>query len=161
MKPNLIKDENNQKYLTQIINLHKNNKIIKRINKDNDKSNDEINIPSFKVNKMSYFDVKNRNYKTFGFGKIKISKNDNDYINILFHDSSLQLRFQGLISIKLSSLSLDNNKKNCMLIKKIIGFMYYTDDLDEAKADKILTDIHLYFRNENDIDNFIDNLIHI
>ena len=161
MKPNLIKDENNQKYLTQIINLHKNNKIIKRINKDNDKSNDEINIPSFKVNKMSYFDVKNRNYKTFGFGKIKISKYDNDYINILFHDSSLQLRFQGLISIKLSSLSLDNNKKNCIIIKKIIGFMYYTDDLDEAKADKILTDIHLYFQNENDIDNFIDNLIHI
>ena len=108
---------------------------------------------------MSYFDVKNKNFKAFGFGKIKISKHDNNYINILFHDSSLQLKFQGLISIKLSSLSLDNNKKNCIIIKKIIGFMYYTDDLDAAKADKILTDIHLYFQNENDIDNFIDNLI--
>ena len=51
MKPNLTKDENNQKYLTQIINLHKNNKVILKINKDNDKSNDEINIPSFKLNK--------------------------------------------------------------------------------------------------------------
>ena len=122
-------------------------------------SNNEI---SFQVNKMSYFEVKSRKYKYFGFGKIKLSKNNNDdYINIIFHDSSLQLRFQGLISIKLSSLSIDNTKMNCIIIKKIIGIIYNINDIGETYNEKLITDIHLYFRNGDDPDNFINSVLHI
>ncbi len=162
---NSTKDEKSTKFYTQIIHLNKNKdlncKTIENLY-ENDESLDETNNAIiFKINKMSYFDVKNRNFKKFGFGKIKLTRKDSNYINIIFHDSSLQLRFQGLISIKLSSLILDTNKTNCVIIKKIIGFIYHINDIGETNTENIITDIHLYFKTEDDIDTFINSILHI
>ena len=163
---NNIENEKSKNFYSQIIYLNKekdkNFKNLKNFTKNDEnlvQSNDEI---LFQINKMSYFEVKSRKYKYFGFGKIKLSKNNSDdYINIIFHDSSFQLRFQGLISIKLSSLSIDNNKMNCIVIKKIIGIIYYINDIGETYNEKLITDIHLYFRNGDDVDNFINSVLHI
>ncbi len=126
------------------------------------KSNYQYFEKTFKLNKMSYLDVKNRKFIFFGFGKITLSPNiDNNYININFHDSSLQLRFQGFISIKLSSINLDINKNYCIIINKIIGIIYDKNNSNETITEKILTNIYLYFKSEDELNQFLDSLIHI
>ena len=158
MSINYSKNEEKKEYFTQIIHLNitknKKNKEVKGINKN-------IDI-AYKINKMSYLDVKKKTYINFGYGKISLKSNNNtDLINIFFHDSSLQLRFQGFISIKLSSLSLDISKKYCIKINKIIGLIYNMNNLTDEEPEKILTDIYLYFQNQNDMNCFFDSLIHI
>ena len=150
-------DKRNNENLTQIIYLDKNNG--KTITLKNNLKKFEIN---FRLNKMSYLDIKNKKYIYFGFGRLTLSSNSaNDYINLFFHDSSLKLRFHGLISIKLTSFSLDINKNNCIKANNIIGIFYYMNNLDETKIEKYLTDIYLYFEDENDENLFLNNLIHI
>ena len=157
MLPNSSKIERKNGHMTQILHLN--------IKKDLEKKKESIfkNIDfTFKINKLSYLDVKKKAYINFGFGKINITSNsNNDLINIFFHDSSLQLRFQGFISVQLSSLSLDINKKNCIKINKAIGLLNNRDNLIGADSEKILTDIYLYFQTKNDINYFFDSLIHI
>jgi len=150
---------------TQILYLRKNiNKKrdldLKSEEKENDKAKVDI---SFKIFGMSYFNVKDKKYVFFGGGKIilKLSESNGEYISLSLYDSCLQLRFQGFISIKFSSLSLDLNKDNCVLINKIIGFVYYTALNGEPKSNKLMTNIRIYFENENDKNDFIDSFIHI
>ena len=150
---------------TQILYLRKNiNKKrdldLKSEEKENDKAKVDI---SFKISGMSYFNVKDKKYVFFGGGKIilKLSESNGEYISLSLYDSCLQLRFQGFISIKFSSLSLDLNKDNCVLINKIIGFVYYTALNGEPKSNKSMTNIRIYFENENDKNDFIDSFIHI
>ena len=109
------KEKRNNENLEQIIYLDKN--IGKNIELKNNLRDFEF---SFKLIKMSYLDIKNKKYIYFGFGKLTLSANSNyDYINLLYHDSSLKMRFQGYISIKLTSFSLDINKKNCIKVNNI------------------------------------------
>ena len=146
------KEQSNGQTQTQILYLKKNcEKIIQS------KNNKKDIIIGFKLNKMSYLNVKNKKYIVFGYGKVPLtSNNDINYINFYFHDSSLKLRFQGLIYIKITSFSLDINKNNCIKINKIIGIISNKDDLDDAKTEKILTDIYLYFNSEDDVKNFFN-----
>ena len=152
MSINYSQEKRNNENLKQIIYLDKNNgKSIKLNNNLRDF------IFSYKLIKMSYLDIKNKKYIYFGFGKVTLSSNSGyDYINLFYHDSSLKMRFQGLISIKLTSFSLDINKKNCIKVNNIIGI-----NSDEAKTGNFLTDIYLYFENENDENQFLYNLNHI
>ena len=157
MSLNNSKDEKNKENITQIIYLDKNDR--KNIILKNNLRDFEIN---FKLNKMSYLDIKQKKYIYFGFGRLTLSSNsNNDYINLYFHDSSLKMRFQGLISIKLTSFSLDINKNNCIKANNIIGIIYYMNNPGLTKTEKFLTDIYLYFENENDENKFLNNLIHI
>ena len=152
MSINYSQEKRNNENLKQIIYLDKNNgKSIKLNNNLRDF------IFSYKLIKMSYLDIKNKKYIYFGFGKVTLSSNSGyDYINLFYHDSSLKMRFQGLISIKLTSFSLDINKKNCIKVNNIIGI-----NSDETKTGNFLTDIYLYFENEDDEIKFLNNLIHI
>ena len=151
------KEKRNNENLEQIIYLDKN--IGKNIELKNNLRDFEF---SFKLIKMSYLDIKNKKYIYFGFGKLTLSANSNyDYINLLYHDSSLKMRFQGYISIKLTSFSLDINKKNCIKVNNIIGIVHYMNNSGETKTENFLTDIYLYFENENDENEFLNNLIHI
>ena len=149
---------------TQILYLNKNINKKKDLDLKSEEKSDEIkdDIP-FKILGLSYFNVKDKKYVFFGGGKIilKLSESNGEYINLSLYDSCLQLRFQGFISIKFSSLSLDINKDNCVLINKIIGLVYYTDHNGEPKSNKLMTNIRIYFENENDKNDFIDSFIHI
>ena len=149
---------------TQILYLNKNINNKKDLDLKSEEKSDEVkdDIP-FKILGLSYFNVKDKKYVFFGGGKIilKLSESNGEYINLSLYDSCLQLRFQGFISIKYSSLSLDINKDNCVLINKIIGFVYYTDLNGEPKSNKLMTNIRIYFENENDKNDFIDSFIHI
>jgi hypothetical protein len=149
---------------TQILYLNKNINKKKDLDLKSEEKNDEVkdDIP-FKILGLSYFNVKDKKYVFFGGGKIilKLSESNGEYINLSLYDSCLQLRFQGFISIKYSSLSLDINKDNCVLINKLIGFVYYTDHNGEQKSNKLMTNIRIYFENENDKNDFIDSFIHI
>ena len=149
---------------TQILYLNKNINKKKDLDLKSEEKSDEVkdDIP-FKILGLSYFNVKDKKYVFFGGGKIilKLSESNGEYINLSLYDSCLQLRFQGFISIKYSSLSLDINKDNCVLINKIIGFVYYTDLNGEPKSNKLMTNIRIYFENENDKNDFIDSFIHI
>ena len=157
MSVNYSHEKRNNENLEQIIYLDKNNG--KNIELKNNLRDFEF---SFKLNKMSYLDIKNKKYIYFGFGRLTITSNlGNDYINLFFHDSSLKLRFQGLISIKFTSFSLDINKKNCIKVNNIIGIVHYMNNSGETKTENFLTDIYLYFENENDENEFLNNLIHI
>ena len=157
MSVNSSHEKRNNENLEQIIYLDKNNG--KNIELKNNLRDFEF---SFKLNKMSYLDIKNKKYIYFGFGRLTITSNlGNDYINLFFHDSSLKLRFQGLISIKFTSFSLDINKKNCIKVNNIIGIVHYMNNSGETKTENFLTDIYLYFENENDENEFLNNLIHI
>mgnify|MGYP006873051208 CR=1 FL=1 len=162
---NSSKDFQKKESHTQIIYLNKNINKEKNLKlKNYEKENDEVKADiSYKIFGMSYFNVKNRKYVFFGGGKIilKLSESNDEYINLSLYDSYLQLRFQGFISIKLSSLSLDINRENCVLINKIIGLVYYLDNNGESKSNKLMTNIRIYFQNENDKNDFIDSLIHI
>ena len=162
------KQEDQKEIFTQIIHLKKN---YKNPLQDNDK-NKEIKKEiikklhkediSYKISKLTYFDVKKKKYISFGYGKIilKLSDSNEENINIIFYDSSSQLKFQGFLSIKFSSLSLDINNKNCILINKILAYIYLLNNFGEVSSDKILTNINLYFLYEEDKNNFIDSLIH-
>ena len=165
MSSNLYKNEKEKELYTQTLYLNSNDRIKKEIYKKKIILKNEINKYdiSYKINKLSYFDVHKKRYIFFGCGKItlKLSESNNDYINIIFYDSCLQLRLQGFISIKFSSLSLDINKINCVLINKIIVFLYHMDNSGESKYEKIMTNIHIYFSNEEDKNKFIDSFIHI
>ena len=157
MNINSSNEKRSNENLAQSIYLDKNNG--KSIPLKNYLRDFEIN---FKLYKMSYLDIKNKKYIYFGYGKLTLSSNsDNDYINLYFHDSSLKLRFQGLISIKYSSFSLDINKNKCIKANNIIGITYYMNNSGETKIEKFLTDIYLYFENEKDENTFLNNLIHI
>ena len=149
---------------TQILYLNKNINKKKDLDLKSEEKSDEVkdDIP-FKILGLSYFNVKDKKYVFFGGGKIilKLSESNGEYINLSLYDSCLQLRFQGFISIKYSSLSLDINKDNCVLINKLIGFVYYTDHNGEQKSNKLMTNIRIYFENENDKNDFIDSFIHI
>ena len=156
MSSNNFNENHSKEYLTQILYLNGKNKenVIKNNSKDFEFS--------FKLNKMSYLDTKNRKFITFGFGKITFSSNpDINLINISFHDSSLQLRFQGFISIKLSSFNLDINKKYCIKINKIIANIFHMNNPERSKIETILTEIYLSFEREDDINQLLDNLNHI
>ena len=87
MFTNSSKIESKNGHMTQILHLN--------IKKDLEKNKKSIikNIDiTFKINKLSYLDVKKKTYINYGFGKINITSNsNNDLINIFFHDSSLQL----------------------------------------------------------------------
>ena len=157
MSANFSHEKRSNENLTQIIYLDKNNG--KSVELKNNLRDFEL---SFKLNKMSYLDIKNKKYIYFGFGRLTLSSNlGNDYINLFFHDSSLKLRFQGLISIKLTSFSLDINKNNCIKVNNIIGIIHHMNNSGETKTGNFLTDIYLYFENENDENEFLNNLIHI
>ena len=150
----------------QILHLKKGESTIKNKNEQNNSIiNKEKEIDnSFKINKMSYFDIKLKKYKFFGFGKvnIKYSQSDNDNISLYFYDSSLHLRFQGFINKKITTFSLESNKNYVVIINKIIGLVNNNDeDLINNKQDKILTYLHLYFNNQNDVDQFLDCLKYI
>ena len=165
VKSNSSKDFEKKESYTQIIYLNKNiikgKKFdLKSEKRENGKVKSDI---SYKIFGMSYFNVKNKKYVFFGGGKIilKMSESNDEYINLSLYDSCLQLRFQGFISIKFSSLSLDINKDHCVLINKIIGLVYYIDQNGEPKSNKLMTNIRIYFENENDKNDFIDSFIHI
>ena len=164
LNSNSSNDFQEKESYTQILYLNKNINKKKDLDLKSEEKSDEVKIDiPFKILGMSYFNVKDKKYVFFGGGKIiiKLSESNGEYINLSLYDSCLQLRFQGFISIKFSSLSLDINKDNCVLINKIIGLVYYTDHNGEQKSNKLMTNIRIYFENENDKNDFIDSFIHI
>ena len=126
--------------LKQTIIIEKNKNSVSKIKKLNNE-NEEISLDiSFKINKLSYFNVKKKIKINYAQGKIYLqsSKDKKNYINLSFYDTSLRLRFQGFINTKKSSFSIDINNENCVKINEIIGLIYFSDEHGESKYDMIV-----------------------
>ena len=156
-------DIKNSNQLIQTIILKKSDKYIKAENSDKKlvKENTSIDLDmSFKVNKFGYFNVNKRTKIYFGQGKIHLKKDEDkeNTINLTFNDSSLNLRFQGIIDTKKLSFNVDINSQNCVIFNKIIGLIFYTDENGQNKYDMMMTNIYIYFQNEDDM-NLLLNLL--
>ena len=146
--------------LKQTIIIEKNKNSVSKIKKLNNE-NEEISLDiSFKINKLSYFNVKKKSKINFGQGKIylKTAMDKDNCINLAFYDSSSCLRFQGFINTKKSSFVVDINNKNCVKINEIIGLIFYLDDEGQSKYDIIVTNIFIYFQEKEDLNEFFDSL---
>ena len=156
-------DIKNSNQLIQTIILKKSDKYIKAENTDKKlvKENTAIDLDmSFKVNKFGYFNVKKRTKIYFGQGKInlKTDKDKENTINLIFYDSSLNLRFQGIIDTKKLSFNVDINSQNCVIFNKIIGLIFYSDENGQNKYDIMMTNIYIYFQNEDDMNLLLNSL---
>ena len=157
------RDGNNRKSIIQTIILKKNTGNRTTINNNTNSingNNTEISDKSFKVSELSYFNVKKKCRINFSQGKIyvKLGRDKNNFIHFIFYDSSLRLRFQGLINTKKSSLNIDINNNNCVIINEIIGLIYYSDENGNSKYDMIVTNAYIHFLNKTDINNFLNCL---
>ena len=161
LKMNL--DIKNNNPLIQTIILNKSDKNIKseNSNKKSGKENtlNDLNI-SFKVNKFGYYNAKKKYKVYFAQGKINLSteKDKDNNINLTFYDTSLNLRFQGIINTKKSSFIVDINNENCVIINELIGFIFYIDENGLNKYDMIMTNIYLFFQKKEDMDNLFNLL---
>ena len=158
----LHQDLKNCKQLIQTIILKKSDKYTKAENSDKKlvKENTAIDLDmSFKVNKFGYFNVKKRTKIYFGQGKInlKTDKDKENTINLIFYDSSLNLRFQGIIDTKKFSFNVDINSQNCVKVNEIIGLIFYLDENGQNKYDIMMTNIYIYFQNENDMNLLLNS----
>ena len=157
------KNNINFNQLTQTIILNKSNreKTISNKNALNTFENKrEKPNSSFKINKLSYFNVKKKCKVNFSQGKIYLNsdRKTNYYLDLTFYDTSLHLRFQGFIDTKRSSFFIDINEPNCVRINKIIGLIYYVDENGENKHDTIVTNIYINFQSKKDINFFFNSL---
>ena len=157
------KNDNAQKFLSQTIILNKFSGNQQTINKSPNSINEnKTEIPDipFKISNLSYYNVKKKCKINFCQGKIyvKLKRDKNNYINLVFYDTALRLRFQGLINTKHTTLSIDINNQNCVKINKIIGLIYYSDENGNSKYDMIVTNIYIYFLSKTDINNFLNSL---
>ena len=152
------------KSLMQTITLNKardQNKLnaIENQNLNNKNINDDIKEIldiSFKINKLSYYNIKKKSKIYFNKGKLYIKPNEdgNNFINLIFYDTSLMLRFQGFADIKKSSFIIDTTYENCAKVKEIIGLVYYIDEKGNNKYDIIVTNIYIFFQSKNDLYKF-------
>ena len=161
LKMNL--DIKNSNPLIQTIILNKSDKNIKPENSNKKRSKEntinDLDI-SFKVNKFGYYNVKKKSKVYFAQGKInlKTEKDKDNNINLTFYDTSLNLRFQGIINTKKSSFIVDINNENCVIINELIGFIFYIDENGLNKYDMIMTNIYIFFQKKEDMDNLFNLL---
>ena len=158
-----IEDINNRKQLIQTIILKKNIENSQTIHNTSsflNEKNESIPDMPFKISKFSYYNVKKKCKTNFSQGKIyvKLTRDRNNYINLTFYDTSLRLRFQGLINVKKSTLNIDIIYKNCVKINEIIGLIYFMDETGNSKYDMTVTNIDIYFLTKTDINKFFNCL---
>ena len=123
------KNNINFNQLTQTIILKKSNRE-KTIGNKNalstlENKREKLNS-SFKINKLSYFNVKKKCKVNFSQGKIYLNsdRKTNYYLDLTFYDTSLRLRFQGFIDTKRSSFFIDIKYHSIYHLKKI-NLRYY------------------------------------